>query len=330
MGFGKRRHAYLLGFMWGFALWQPSYSFAVSVPFSLPDELEAVGGMGTAQSQSGVAVASDLSAIRINPAMLFRNQTYDVNGSYFWPALGRPFYKAGVIDGVTSRNVAAFEYTGFQDNPSFDPNLAKLDTPVLKRASVAIAIPTDFFSLGLAAHYVEANDYGENQAPKTLKGFTLGVGLIAYVTDEIRVGLSAQNLNNRNVAKISPQVLRAGIAWEEKKGNLIFGLDYRERQRSLGYEWPSDPEFLSLVEPIAKDYDKPERMVLSNIQVRTFDIVKVFASYGKSLDKIERQQAGGGLGLFHKTFSLAYAVNKNLPAKSELQSSLNLSFSTKM
>ncbi len=332
MSFPKARFARHLGWMASLLTQVCIAGTSQKTAFSLPDEIEAVGGMGAAQSHAGVAFASDLSALSLNPAMLFKNQAYEVSGTYYWPSIGRPFYKAGIIDGLTSKTVAAFEYTGFAQDFDESSKLKKSDSSVLKRGSVGISIPTDFFALGLAAHYIEANlGEGEPLAESSLKkDFTLGLGLAAFLTDEIRIGISTQNLNNERVSRVAPTVSRAGFAWEDKQGNVSLGLEYRRRERDLFYELPEAVDGLALAEEQKEAYQQPEQMVVGNLQVKTFDVVRIFASYGKSLDQIEREQAGGGVGLFHRTFSLAYALHKNLPSEQRVQSSLSFSLFMKI
>ncbi len=296
----------------------------------LPDEIEAVGGLGTAQAHVGAASSSELGAIHTNPAMLYKHTSYDVSGAYFWPAQGRPFYKAGVIDGTTSSIVAAFEYTGFTEELEERATRVETDSPVRRRGSVALALPTDYLSLGLAAHYVEAEDpeavVGEE---RNLKGISLGLGLAGQLTESFRLGASVQNLNNRRVAAVAPRMVRAGLSWEPPRGSLAISLDYRERERSQVFE-VLPLQGLSLTSAELKEWEQPERMGFVGLQVATYDILKLFASYGRTVTGPDREIVSGGLGLFQKNFSLAYAVSKNFPAQDELQSSLHLSLITKM
>jgi|GEM_PF-3514616 hypothetical protein len=296
----------------------------------LPDEIEAVGGMGTAQGHVGAASSSELGAIRTNPAMLYKHTSYDVSGVYYWPSIGRPFYKAGIIDGMTSSIVAAFEYTGFTEELKDRGERTEVDSPVRRRGSVAFAVPTEYVSLGLAAHYVEAED---PEAPageeKDLKGISLGAGLVGQLTESLRLGLSVQNLNNRRVGAVAPRMLRAGITWEPPRGSVMLSVDYRERERSAVFETlPLQSLNLSLTE--LERWEEPERMGFVGLQVDTYDVLRVFASYGHSVSGPERELLAGGVGIFQKTYSLAYAVNKNFPAQNELQSSLLLSLIMKM
>ncbi len=314
------------------ALWSQSASFAKAEPqLRLPDEIAAVGGQGTALGHSGTAALSDLGAIRLNPAMLYQQRSYDIGGGYYWPSTGRPFYKAGVIDGVTSQMVAGFEYTGFQDAPKARTADSELDSPVQKRVSVALAIPSQVFSLGLALHYVESQDPASDPSQvRELKGIALGAGLVAFVTESVRFGASVQNFNNRRIRNVAPTTYRAGLSWADRSGTIIVSGDLAQRDRSFPLELPRTPEDLSLVQDLGSYYEKPERMGYVGIQAKTFNMMKIFAAYGHTVQGPERTSASGGIGVFQKSFSFAYALSKNFPAQDELQSSLQLTVTMRM
>lgn len=297
----------------------------------LPDEIEAVGGQGTALGHAGAASLSDLGAVRLNPAMLYEHRSYDVGAGYYWPSTGRPFYKAGVVDGVTSQIVMGFEYTGFQEQLKSAADRKELDSPVFRRGSLALSVPGKGFALGFAVHYVEAKD-PENTDPqdKPVKGTALGAGLAVPIGSSFRLGASVENFNNKRIAAVAPRAFRAGINWQDSSKVVSLSADYRDRQRSLAIELP--PELAStLLTAAERDvYDEPERMGILGLQVKTFDLLRFFAAYGRNVDGLERTTASGGIGVFQKNYSLAYAVSKSFPAQDELQSSLYLSVIMKM
>lgn len=306
-------------------------SAADATSMRLPDEIEAVGGQGTALGHAGAAALNDLAALRLNPAMLSTNRSYDVEGAYYWPSAGRPFYKLGIIDGVTSQFVMGFEYTGFQDQLKPQAERTELDSPVYRRMSLALAVPAQGFALGFAGHYVEAqNPDLESLTNSTLKGISLGAGLVVPLGKSLRAGVSLENFNNKRIAAVAPRTVRAGLNWEDSSQVFALNLDYRERQRSLSLELPIELAQTQLAENVKDELDKPERMGLVGMQVRTFNVLRFFASYGQTTDGPERTTTSGGLGIFQRNYSLAYAVSKSLPAQSELQSSLHLSVIMKM
>lgn len=306
---------------------------AAEVQLRLPDEIEAVGGQGAAQAHSGAASVSDIGAIRLNPAMLYQQRSYDISGGYYWPADGRSFYKLGVIDGVTSQIVAGLEYTGFQEAPQLKQQAEKdeVDSPVEKRVSVALAVPTQLFSLGLAAHYVESRDPGSPlDEDQRLKGIALGAGLAVSVTESIRVGASVQNFNNKRIKEVAPTTYRVGLSWADRTGAVQISGDLRQRARSLELELPTGPEQLALIGEREDFYEKAERMGFVALQAKTFNMMKIFAAYGRTIEGPERVSMSGGLGVFQKNFSFAYAIGRNLPVQDEIQSSLQLTVTMRM
>jgi len=298
--------------------------------WSLPEEIEAASGSSAAMAGSGVASVSDQAAIRLNPAMLYLHRSYDVSGGYYWPAEGRPFYKISVIDGVTSRAVAGFEYTGFAENLK-ERNRSDIegDSPVHKRGSVAIAIPTDYFAIGLAGHYVEAEDMTDPQNPEVYKGISLGAGLIAMLGNQIRLGLSLENFNNRRVADVAPRTARIGLAWEDITQTVTIHGEVRQRDRSVNLEW-NNPIVDGLALAQSEVDDSPERMALAGAQVKTFDMLRVFAGYGRTIRGETREVTGAGIGIYQKNFSFSYATSKKDPDAKDWQSSLHLSVTMKI
>jgi hypothetical protein len=298
--------------------------------WSLPEEIEAVGGSGAALAGSGVASVSDQGAIRLNPAMLYLHRSYDVGAGYYWPSQGRPFYKASIIDGVTSRAVAGFEYTGFAENLK-DRNRADVegDSPVHKRGSVAIAIPTDYFAIGFSGHYVEAEDTTDPDHPEVYKGISLGAGVIAMLGNQLRLGLSIENFNNKRIKDVAPKTLRAGLAWEDKTQTVTVHGELRQRDRAVSLEW-NNPIVDGLALSQSDVDDEPERMALAGFQVKTFDMLRFFAGYGRSIRGELREVTGAGIGLYQKNFSISYATSQNDSDAKDWQSSLHLTVMMKI
>ncbi|HYX31989.1 MAG TPA: hypothetical protein VE954_02665, partial [Oligoflexus sp.] len=270
------------------------------------------------------------AAIRLNPAMLYLHRGYDVGAGYFWPAAGRPFYKVSVIDGVTSRAVAGFEYTGFSENMK-DRNRSDIvgDSPVLKRGSVAIAIPTDYFAIGFSGHYVEAEDRTDPANPEVYKGISLGAGVVAMLGNQMRLGLSIENFNNRRVADVAPKTARLGLAWEDKTQTVTIHGEVRQRDRAVNLEW-NNPIVDGLALAQSEVDDSPERMALGGVQIRTFDMLRLFAGYGRTIRGESREVTGAGIGIYQKNFSFSYATSKQDPEAKDWQSSLHLSVSMKI
>ena len=281
-------------------------------------------------ADSGAALISDQSAIHINPAMLYRHKTYDVSGSYIWPIEGRPFYRAAAIDGSTSKWTTAFEYTGFSD--ALQPRESReIDSPVRRRGSLAFSIPTNLLALGFSGNYVEAEDPTRDSA-QTIKGFTLGTGLVAQIAANLRFGASVQNLNNEKLKNVSPRTVRAGFAWDAPSGALALFADYRDRERSQYLEGqPLTAEGTVALADLAVPSNLPhEKMAIFGGQAQTMDIVRVFIASGRNIGGERKDVTSGGIGIFQKNFSLAYAVSRNYPDAKDLQSSVHLSITMKM
>lgn len=298
---------------------------------SLPDEIIATGGQGTGQSGAGAALISDQAAILINPAMLYRHKTYDVNGSYIWPVSGRPFYKVAAIDGQTSRFTTAFEYTGFTEGLE-GREKREQDSPVRRRAALAVAVPLTSFSMGFAAHYVEADD-PTREEEHSVKAFTLGFGLAIPLSTGITLGASLQNLNNKKVENVSPRTLRAGLAWQDKTGSLGLHADYRDRQRSEyleDFDLTESNQLMALLPGETPKKLENEKMVIVGGQIQTMDAFRIFASTGRNAGGEKSEITSGGIGVFQKNFSLSYAVSRIYPNKKDLQNSLSLSITMKM
>ncbi len=297
---------------------------------ALPDEITATGGQGNGQSGAGAALISDQAAIHINPAMLYKHKTYDVNGTYIWPVEGRPFYKVAAIDGMTSKWATAFEYTGFTEGLENRTDRDQ-DSPARRRASLAFSVPTDKIALGFAGHYVEADDPTRDEE-KTVKGFTLGAGTVIPFSESFRFGASIENFNNKKVRNLSPRTIRAGFAWEDKTGSLGFHADYRDRERSEYLEdLPLDENGTLAVRDPSVDpvQGESEKMMIVGAQLQTMDVVRVFASAGRQVSGEKSEITSGGIGLFQKNFSLAYSVSRIYPY-SDLQNSLSLSITMKL
>lgn len=297
----------------------------------LPDEILATGGQGTAHSGAGTALITDQAAIHINPAMLFAHKTYDVNGTYIWPSEGRPFYKVAAIDGQTSKWTTAFEYTGFTDGLE-SRERREQDSPVRQRASLAFALPSERFVLGFAGHYVEADDPTRDEE-RTVKGFTLGTGLVIPLAQGLRFGASLDHFNNKNLKSVSPRTVRAGFAWEDKTGSIGLHADYRDRERSEYLEGVelTENNVLAAREPgMVPQRLANEKMAIIGAQMQTFDLLRVFVSTGRNVGGEKSEITSGGLGLYQKNFSLAYAVSRTYPNTKELQNSLSLSITMKM
>jgi hypothetical protein len=71
-------------------------------------------------------------------------------------------------------------------------------------------------------------------------------------------------------------------------------------------------------------------MALAGIQVKSFDILKLFAGYGSALGEVRRDVVSAGIGIFQKNFSFSYAATRPDSLAANWQSSLHLSLTMKI
>ena len=290
--------------------------------YRIPDEYEATGGNALGFANSGSVAFSDVSSVRANPGMLALESQYAVSAGYNWPTNGRDFYQAGVVDTKTSKFAAGFSFTGFQDDlekSSYD--FEDRDALTEKRLALAVAYPLKFLSVGLGGQYVRGAIWEDGEF-ETKKGPTLNVGAVGLLTKTIRVGVSAENLNNRKVEALAPRVYRGGIAWLILGGDVSLNLDYRNRQRISFFE--SDPS-IDRSESLNNGYSRSEQLVVGSFSTRLYNLLRIYGAYGEAFSEDKRRLASMGIALVNQNFSISYNVSRPYLEYSQLHSSLNLS-----
>ncbi len=293
---------------------------AVEAP-RIADEYESTGDHALGMSNGGSAALAGASAIRMNPALLALEKTYSVAGGYHWPAEGREFYQAGVVDSKTSSVAAGVIATGFMDLA--DSQLAseyQIDSPINRRVVVGIGKTLQNLSLGVNVQYVEAHYPSAEVAadPNLLErrrtGTTLGVGVAGLFTQNLRFGLSAENLANDRVRRFSPRFFRAGLAYLTSDGKVTIHGDYINRQRVPGVEYNvvMDQQTLTGSEnprEVPGQTQEPEQLLIGSFSVRMYDLMRLLAGYGHSVDG-KRQTLSGGLALVNGPFSISYLASR--------------------
>jgi hypothetical protein len=302
------------------ALWALS---SVVVMAAVPEEYQSTGGHSLAFGGSVASGMGGASAIRANPALLSLEKEYTVSGAYHWPVAGRDFYQLGVVDGKTSAVAAGFSYTGALDHyqgieatseSSDREQQSQLDlsqdTPVIRRASLAFALPIGQIYAGFGGSYVEARPPAETFSEDTvqkIKGFTIGAGLAAHLSPALRIGMSAENLANRKVQYAAPTFYRAGVSYFF--GDLAsFHGDFRRRQGVAIYEGKASS--LSLDTNSKDDLSvTSEDLFNLSASVKLYDLLRCVASVGQVKDGVDsRQQVAGGLSLVNQKFSFSYQL----------------------
>jgi len=317
----------------------------------IPDEFESTAGHSIALANTGTAAMSDISVVRLNPALLCLDAEYSVSAGYHWPTMGRDFFQAGVVDAKTSATAAGFTYTGFSEK--YDVNQEKLDegsismsdSPVKRRANLAFAQRYGKFLIGIGGQYLEAQSF--KKVDKKVTGAGFGFGVAGLFTQQLRYGLSVENIANKKIADYAPTTYRGGLAYLVPSMGLSLHLDYRHRQRVL-QENPKQLEEMTAIllkqanqapatidpdqpplgteeEPIRKD---PEQMMTASFSLGFQNVIRLLGAYGQSVDKKdERKMLSGGVAVVGGKFSISYSVLQpylNMDTKSHQSVNLNL------
>lgn len=306
------------------------------------DEYESTGGYSMGLGQGGMAAVSDVSSVRLNPAMLALDKKYSVFGSFHWPTFGREFYQAGVVDSKTSNFAAGLTYTGFNDD--FDlieyDRVKGKESTLQKRLGVALAQVIGKVSAGFSVFFAEGFRVNEStiSAPESKKVTTFGLGLAGFISPTIRFGLSAENLGNKKLPEIAPQFLRAGLAYLMGGGNTSIHLDYINRQRIKGVEYDvvSDQQvfnngFAAVSNETAdeKEFAENEQMVVGSVSLRVYDLVRILASYGADL-VTDRTTMSGGIAIVNDQYSLSYSSSRPYLSSESSHQAINLGMQISM
>ncbi len=296
----------------------------------LPDEFESTAGHTLALANTGVAAMSDISAVRLNPAMIGLEKQYTVSGAYHWPMEGREFYQVGVVDSRTSSVSAGLNYTGFsEDYQLTDKRLQEeeaslSDSPIKRRVVLAFAQRFNSALVGINGQYLEAFSLKEFQEKK-VRGTGLGLGIAFFLTPSLRCGASAENLANKKIEDYAPKTYRAGLAYLIPSVSLSLHVDYRYRER-VPQEFPEKLDEMTAIllkqseTTIMPDQSRsepeeegvkhdPEQMATASFSLGFQNILRFLGAYGQSVDKNDKRRAiAGGIAVVGGKFSLSYAV----------------------
>ena len=300
----------------------------------IPEEYETTGGHSLAFGGSVATAIGGMSAIRSNPALLALEKEYSLNGNYHWPSAGRDFYQLGVIDGKTSSLAAGVMYTGAMDHyqgvvsQGHDESSLTLskDSPMVRRASAAMAAPLGRMYVGFGLGYTEARPPGEtfvDARVKNTKGVTVGFGLAAHITPEIRLGFSAENLANKKLNYVSPTFYRLGASYF-LADIVSFHLDLRRREDVAIYEGQT-PAFALEQDDQTSGSGSDETLVSVSSSVKVYDLLRVVVSTGQTRSKGDvKTRMGGGVSLINKNFNFSYQTLKYDVSSNATQQALAL------
>ena len=320
-------------------------AFAANPP--VPEEYESTGGHSLAFGGSVASGMGGASAIRSNPALLSLEKEYSVNGAYHWPTAGRDFYQLGVVDGKTSSVAAGFAYTGAQENyqgitgdgsqGSYGDDKTTLDiskdTPMVRRAALAFAMPIGNVYAGVGGGYIEARPPEETlveDGATKIKGFTMGFGLAAHLSPAIRVGLSAENLANRKVQYAAPTFYRAAASYFMGDA-ASFHLDYRRREAVPVYEGRTPSIALADDAPQESNTLSAENLVNASTSIKIYDLLRVVAALGQvKSDEMSATRLAGGLSLVNQKFNFSYQALRPDVSQESVHHALSLGLDVAM
>ena len=298
---------------------------AIDYDVRVPGEVEQTGGYSGALNNTGVSFIEGSSATKINPALLVETKQYVVSGSYHWPVAGREYYEVGVVDGVTSKYVAGVSYNGYQEDYKINWENGYKDSSVMKRATVAMALPLKYLAIGGSATYIEGFDVSGVEL-RERKAVTLGFGAYGKITEYIKLGASVQNFNNESLRNTAPMTLRAGASVNLFKGQFLVGLDYKQRQRLA----LNEISVLATEEDSLNYLKDDEKMAYLSSVVKIYDVVRLMGSYGLGVFGDTRKSASAGLGLAQGGYTFYYTIGKPYMSYKEYAHSVSLSFLMKM
>ncbi|MBC61715.1 MAG: hypothetical protein CMP11_04595 [Zetaproteobacteria bacterium] len=300
----------------------------------IPDEYESSGGHSWGMGNGGSAAVSGLGSIKLNPAMISVEKKYQASAGYHWPSSGREYYQVGVVDSKTSPTAAGISYTSsFHEYTSFskaptaeEKEQAFYDSLVKKRISGAISNSVGKFHLGLGVQFIEGFD--SNMKP--LRGFTTGLGLVGFLTQSLRFGISGENLINHRIEQLAPRTYRAGMALLLFNGLVTLHADYRQRQRvnqeyEAGQIKLSDTGDKTFVTETVDLSEKDEKMFIGSFSVLFQDLLRLFGGYGHAIDETERQSLSGGIAVVNSNFSISYVVGRPYLAEDRYHHGMNVS-----
>jgi hypothetical protein len=262
--------------------------------------------------------------------MLAVDRIYTLGGGYHWPSRGREFYEAGVVDGKTAAIAAGIVYTSSMDDYDGaweeEGHIETSDTPVKRRANLALAYSFKKVALGISGGFVEASDPTKtfDKDADRIRGNVLGGGIMAGITPSIRGGVSVENLANRKVAFAAPTIYRAGLAWAVLKDFNLY-VDLRRRETLEVFE--ASPPDIGLFQDSERETNHlaAEQALIVGGMARAYDLLRISVGTGVAQSEVGNViTTSGGLALVNKAFSLAYSIQRPDTSKAAVHHAVSL------
>ena len=154
----------------------------------------------------------------------------------------------------------------------------------------------------------------------------MGVGAVALLSRNLKLGFSAQNINNKKVKNFSPRFYKLGVSWEVYPETLSVNLDYRRRSRIKDIEGSLDPiPGFELDSDSLRGLEFEEEMVYLGGKAKVYNLLRIDANYGMSLQKDDlRSSLSTSLGIYQNEYSFVYTLSQPYMEYSDLQSTISL------
>ncbi len=270
-------------------------------------------GLGHLNTTYGEA---EVSGLKTNPALLAGKGSYRVSANYQWPSEGRELYQVGVVDSRTSKTTTGLLYSG---HFSKTKNL-NTDIPVKHRIHVGFAQKTGKFRLGIAGQY----SAGEKNATMDVRGMRFNAGLVADISEKVKLGFSGENLGSKKLATIAPTTFRGGLSYGFKKNFELQG-NYQRRRLVEGEFIADEKGWVDTVG--AGIVSQWKSFFLVGSYSRQLQPLWTAASQDKAK---KRSSLAGAVGFEQKDFKLSYSMRAPELGSKLREQAIQLGYAVKM
>ncbi|MBF0443789.1 MAG: hypothetical protein HQK54_17910 [Oligoflexales bacterium] len=288
----------------------------------VPVEYELSDDSDLATGYSGVAyVPYPSSTILINPALMASGRRYLVSGGLFSPRENRPFYRASIVDSVTSRMALGIGYSGVSGKFSPERAIKNNDAHTVRRISGGAAFPFQLYSIGISVQWVEGYGF-QDDLWKVKRGQSYGMGLSSPQDGFFRWGVSWQNVGNSKISEFAARSFRAGIGLLAPEDKIGLHVEYRTRERFLSHEgnlsYPGDTS-------LKDDLGPKESLLTAMATGRLADQFFASLAYGMALPGSSRRLASFGFGGRFGKYSLSYMMMRPYLSSPRVAQGIHLS-----
>lgn len=257
----------------------------------------------------GVAVTGSAHTIKINPALMSYYKEYSVDFDYAWPKTGREFYNVSVVDSITSDIAVGAQYTNFKDKFKSNKEGSDLDSTANQRFVLSFSKGFSLFGLGFSGQYTRKYDLDRSNETARM---TFGVGTTLNLGKMFRLGLSAENIGNKDFVDTNPLKYRVGVSTLLLNDHLSLQLEGLMKEHYFE-------------NPLGSQKEKFDRYITGSFITRIRNVFRVFGFYTKKLENEDKENSyGGGIGLGQHNYSINYMLSKKDGGASREISGLNI------